>query len=102
MSHASGSLPTRLLGAGAEQVAQSKVGAVAHSGLGGSKLLGQAARFQLRTHEVTAALADVVKAIQKWRSVALSANVGLTQSELEDFAPAFEHDGLEEALALLR
>ena len=36
MSHASGSIPTRLLGAGAEQVAQSKVGAVAHSGLGAS------------------------------------------------------------------
>jgi len=32
---------------------------------------------------------------------ALSADVGLNPAELDDFAPAFEHAGLNEALALL-
>ena len=36
VSDACGSIPTRQLSAGAEQVARSKVGAVTHSGLGGS------------------------------------------------------------------
>ncbi len=44
MSHASGSIPTSLLGAGAEQVAQSKVGAVAHSLTVGISLVQPKAR----------------------------------------------------------
>jgi len=44
----------------------------------------------------------VVKAVQQWRNVAVTKDVGLTPAELEDFAPAFEHAGLDEALALLR
>jgi serine/threonine-protein kinase HipA len=51
--------------------------------------------------EVTAVLAEVVVAVKQWRDVALTADVGLSQAELEDFAPAFEHAGLEEALAML-
>lgn len=66
-----------------------------------AQLLGQAARFQLHRADATAVLAEVVKAVQQWRDVALTAAVGLTQAELEDFAPAFEHAGLNEALALL-
>jgi serine/threonine-protein kinase HipA len=66
-----------------------------------AQLLGQAARFQLDPDEATAVLAEVVEAVQQWRDVALTADVGLAQAELEDFAPAFEHAGLEEALALL-
>jgi len=66
-----------------------------------AQLLGQAARFQLKPPEATAVLAEVVEAAQQWRDVALTAEVGLPQAELEDFAPAFEHAGLDEALALL-
>ena len=66
-----------------------------------AQLLGQAARFQLKPLEATAVLAEVVKAVKQWRDVALTADVGLPQAELEDFAPAFEHAGLDEALALL-
>lgn len=66
-----------------------------------AQLLGQAARFQLNPHEAVEVLAEVVKATTRWRDVALTANVGLLQAELEDFAPAFEHAGLNEALALV-
>jgi len=65
------------------------------------QLLGQAARFQLKPHEAIAVLAEVVEAVKPWRDVALTAGVGLPEAELEDFAPAFEHAGLDEALALL-
>lgn len=66
-----------------------------------AQLMGQAARFQLDPHEATAVLAEVVEAVKQWRDVALTADVGLSQAELEDFAPAFEHAGLDEAVALL-
>lgn len=66
-----------------------------------AQLLGQAARFQLKPHEAIAVLNEVVEAVKQWRDVALTADVGLPQAELEDLAPAFEHAGLDEALALL-
>ncbi len=66
-----------------------------------AQLLGQAARFQLEPHEAADVLAEVVKAVKRWRDVALTADVGLSQAELEDFAPAFEHAGLDEAIALV-
>ena len=66
-----------------------------------AKLLGQAARFQLNVQTAAAALAEVVQAVQRWREVATTQAVGLSQTELEDFAPAFEHAGMEEALAML-
>ena len=66
-----------------------------------AQLLGQAARFQLDPHEATSVLAEVVEAVKQWRDVALTADVGLSQAELADFAPAFEHAGLDEALVLL-
>lgn len=66
-----------------------------------AQLLGQAARFQLKPHEAIAVLAEVVEAVKQWRYVALTADVGLPQEELDDFAPAFEHAGLDEALALI-
>jgi serine/threonine-protein kinase HipA len=43
----------------------------------------------------------VVEAVKQWREVALSTDVGLSPAELEDFAPAFEHAGLDEAFAIL-
>lgn len=66
-----------------------------------AQLIGQATRFQLKPHEATAVLAEVVEAVKQWRDVALTADVGLPQAELANFAPAFEHAGLDEALALL-
>jgi serine/threonine-protein kinase HipA len=66
-----------------------------------AQLLGQAARFQLHEQAAAAVLTEVLQAVQRWREVALTSAVGLSQAELEDFAAAFEHAGIEEALALL-
>lgn len=66
------------------------------------QLLAQATRFQLQPQAATSVLAEVVGALQQWRDVALTPAVGLRQAELKDFAPAFEHNGLSEALALLQ
>lgn len=66
-----------------------------------AQLMGQAARFQLNPHEAAGVLAEVVNSVKQWRDVALTADVGLSHTELADFAPAFEHAGLDEALALL-
>lgn len=65
------------------------------------QLLGQTPRFQLKPFEATAVLREVVRAVKQWRDVAVTADVGLVPAEIEDFAPAFEHAGLDEALALL-
>jgi len=55
------------------------------------QLLGQAARFELSAEHALQVLADVRRVVQGWRTVASGADVGLTASELDDFAPAFEH-----------
>ena len=39
-----------------------------------------------------AVLAEVHAAVLDWRQVALSAAVGLRSNDLDDFAPAFEHE----------
>ena len=66
-----------------------------------AQLLEQAARFQLPPQAALAMLAEVVEAVKQWRTVAVTADIGLSPTELEDFAPAFEHPGLDEAKALL-
>ncbi|HZW20346.1 HipA domain-containing protein [Noviherbaspirillum sp.] len=65
------------------------------------QLLGQAARFELKPDQAKQVLAEVVKAVIQWKSVALTPEVGLTSAELDDFEPAFEHASLEEAKALM-
>lgn len=65
------------------------------------QLMEQAARFELDVQQARAVLVQVVRAVTQWRDVALSPDVGLTQAELDDFGPAFEHEGLEQAKALL-
>lgn len=64
------------------------------------QLLGQAARFQLKADEAKKVLGEVVKAVEKWREVAVSFGVGMTPKQLDDFAPAFEHSDLGEARRL--
>jgi serine/threonine-protein kinase HipA len=65
------------------------------------QLLGQAARFELKPEEAKQVMAQVVKAVIRWKSVALAPEVGLRSAELDDFAPAFEHASLEEAKVLM-
>lgn len=63
-------------------------------------LLDQAHRFKLDPDQAKAVLGEVTQAVLKWRELALSPEVGLTQKELGDFAPAFEHSDLEDARRL--
>jgi hypothetical protein len=46
-------------------------------------------------------LADVHCVVSGWRALAMSAEVGLTASEVEEFAPAFEHSEMDRAKVLL-
>lgn len=65
------------------------------------QLLEEAERFELKPDQAKQVLAEVVKAVTQWKTVALTAEVGMTSAELTDFKPAFEHDGLKEAQALV-
>jgi serine/threonine-protein kinase HipA len=65
------------------------------------QLLSQAFRFELSAVQAMAVLAQVLAAVERWKEVAVSAEVGLQASEMADFRPAFEHVALAEAKALL-
>ena len=65
-------------------------------------LMGQAAYFKLQPNEALRVLSEVYTAVRGWRAVALGADVGLQASQIEDFAPAFEHQEMEEAKRLVR
>lgn len=64
-------------------------------------LLARAARFSLDMEQALSALAAVHAAVSNWRQLAMSPVVGLRHAELDDFAPAFEHDQMDLAAALL-
>ncbi len=65
-------------------------------------LLEKAGHFYLSEPEALAVLGTVHGAIARWRSLAMSAEVGLAAIEVEDFAPAFEHSEMERAGSLVR
>lgn len=65
-------------------------------------LLARAAYFALDADRALAVLAEVHAAVSSWRQLALSPEVGLRPAELDDFAPAFEHEQMEAAAASLR
>jgi serine/threonine-protein kinase HipA len=65
-------------------------------------LLARAAYFALDTDQALATLAEVHAVVSDWRQLALSPEVGLRPAELDDFAPAFEHEQMEAAAVLLR
>lgn len=64
-------------------------------------LLARAAYFMLDEEQALKVLAEVYTAVSNWRQLALSPDVGLLRSELDDFAPAFEHEQMQAAAALL-
>lgn len=64
-------------------------------------LLARAAYFALNTDQALTVLAEVHAAVSNWRQLALSPEVGLQSVELDDFAPAFEHEQMEAAAVLL-
>lgn len=64
-------------------------------------LMARCTYFSLTQTEALAILSEVYTSVLDWRKTALSAAVGLRQNELDDFAPAFEHNQMREAQALL-
>ena len=64
-------------------------------------LLGNAAYFGLAADAARRVLAQVHQAVSQWRAEALGLDVGLRKRELEDFAPAFEHEAMEAARNVL-
>jgi serine/threonine-protein kinase HipA len=64
-------------------------------------LMARASYFALDELRALAILRQVHAAVAKWRQIALSPEVGLRSGELDDFAPAFEHDQMDAAAALL-
>ena len=67
-----------------------------------SDLMVRASYFSLGPDAALATLAEVVRAVSDWKAVAMSAEVGLKAKELDDFAPAFEHEQLLLSRSLLR
>jgi len=65
-------------------------------------LLEKAGHFHLSASEAIAVLGAVHGTIVRWRSLAISAEVGLTAGEVEDFAPALEHSEMDRARVLSR
>ena len=63
-------------------------------------LLEKAGHFHLSASEAIAVLGAVHGTIVRWRSLAISAEVGLTAGEVEDFAPALEHSEMDRARVL--
>ena len=63
-------------------------------------LCEQASRFYLDRADALAVLAEVHGAVRGWRELALGADIGMSASEADAFAPAFEHSEMEAALAL--
>lgn len=53
------------------------------------QLLGQAARFELSQSQAQAILEEVASAVERWKDVATTTDVGLQVHELNDFKPAF-------------
>ena len=65
-------------------------------------LLARAAYFALDRNQALAILAEVHAAVSNWRQLALSPEVGLRLAELDDFAPAFDHEQMQVAATLLK
>jgi len=66
-----------------------------------AELIGRADYFSLGPEQALATTAEVVAALALWKTVATGPGVGMTDREAKDFAPAFEHEQMQEAHSLL-
>ncbi|MBS4098729.1 MAG: type II toxin-antitoxin system HipA family toxin [Sulfuricella sp.] len=64
-------------------------------------LLARASYFALDEAQALTVLGEVHAAVANWRRIALGPEVGLRAVELDDFAPAFEHEQMDAVAALL-
>ena len=65
-----------------------------------AQLMGQASQFSLSRDQSLAIVRQVVGAVLQWRVLGLSAEVGMTAQELDEFALAFDHPDLDDARKL--
>lgn len=65
-------------------------------------LIARSAYFALSQKDALATLAEVHGAVSSWRRVACGSEVGLQPAELDDFAPAFEHEQVSAASRMLK
>ena len=97
LAPASTSIPSRTSRQGVQDLAEpSKDGPITDV-----QMLARASYFALDEAQAPAVLGEVHAAVSSWRQVALSPEVGLRAVELDDFAPAFEHEQMDAAAALL-
>ncbi len=66
------------------------------------QILNAADRFGLTKAMAQAALKEVLSALTAWKTTARQPSVNMSAKDLRDYAPAFEHRRLEEALSLLK
>ncbi len=66
------------------------------------QLYAQAGYFGLSRAAAEAIVAKAAQATMRWREVATGRDIGMTESELADFEPAFEHEAAQAARALVR
>lgn len=66
-----------------------------------SDVVGAASYFWLTEDNAKRVLAEVCAAVQNWKAIATSPPVGMTDDDLDAFAPAFENEQLAIAKALL-
>lgn len=64
-------------------------------------LMARASYFALSPEHALSIAGEVTSAVSAWRELALSREVGLRPAELDDFAPAFEHQQMTAATELL-
>lgn len=64
-------------------------------------LLARSRSFALGEEQALSVLKEVHAAVSIWRQLALDPEVGLQAAELDDFAPAFEHEQMAAAAMLL-
>ena len=64
-------------------------------------LMNSADYFHLDAAQAGEISSEVVEAVDGWRIVEAGTPVGLSTSELDEFAPAFEHRQMERSKALL-
>lgn len=60
-------------------------------------LLGGAAYFSLNSAQAMEVLAQVLNAVESWRTVAVSPVIGMQSREIANFENAFEHEAIEHA-----
>ena len=65
-------------------------------------LFVKASYFSLGIDQAKAVISEVVSAVSQWKFIAASQAIGMTQSEIRAFVPAFEHDQLTAAIDLVR